>query len=234
MPSGLTDMTEEGRERRSVVIIREIYDSENANEIFEQQLEQALAKSVDTIIIEPYKLGDETTRWIAVGNCLHKTAVLAGFGSILSAFVWPDKAFIFVPATMLSSLCTGLYSLSWQSDPCVKYQVENSGRQLQQLSLGSFNSASPVVLVRRDDTRRKILHTAVTLACLGQTVLRFYFPYMNLWFGRASFRGFSNQVSPPISSNRLIVSELGVPQPTPVSNNTSFMSNAFGGGLKLL
>lgn len=143
--------------------------------------------------------------------------------------MWPDKAFIFVPATMLSSLCTGLYSLSWQTDPCVKYQVENSGRQLQQLSLGSFNSASPVVLVRKDDTRRKILHTAVTLACLGQTVLRFYFPYMNLWFGRTSFRGFAGSpVSHPVSSsNRLIVSEL---HQMPASNNTSFMSNVFGGG----
>lgn len=69
-------MDEKNRQRRSVVIIREVYDSENANEIFEQQLEQALVNSVDTIIIEPYKLGDETSRWIAVGNCLHKSVSL--------------------------------------------------------------------------------------------------------------------------------------------------------------
>lgn len=36
------------------------------------------------IIIEPVKLGDETARWITVGNFLNKTAVVSGISSILT------------------------------------------------------------------------------------------------------------------------------------------------------
>lgn len=168
-------------------MIREIYDSENAYENFEQQLERALAQECETIVVEPFKLGDETSRWIAVGNWLHKTAVLAGFGSIVAAFVWPNTSYINGPLAILSALCTGLYSLSWQFDPCCKYQVESDPKQLNQLALHSqsLNNSSPVVLVRRDDTRRKILHTAVTLASLAQIGLRSYYPSMYRIFNPA-------------------------------------------------
>lgn len=145
---------------------------------------------------------------------------------------------MFVPATILSSLCTGLYSISWQFDPCCKYQVENSGNHLEQLALGGLNSASPVVLVRRDDTRRKILHTAVTAACISQTMLRLYFPYLNTWFGRnSSGMGSGNQIAPSIATNRLVISELREfqqPIAHTLNNSAQFMSNLFGGGLNLL
>lgn len=67
-----------------LAVIREVYDSNSAHETFEIELERALEAGVLTIIIEPTTLGDETARWISVGNCLHKTAVLAGIGSIIS------------------------------------------------------------------------------------------------------------------------------------------------------
>jgi hypothetical protein len=65
-----------------VAIIREVYDSENSHETFELELERALEAGCSVIIVEPSRLGDETARWIAVGNCLHKTAVLSGIGAI--------------------------------------------------------------------------------------------------------------------------------------------------------
>ena len=65
-----------------VAIIREVYDSENAHETFELELERALEAGCSVIVVEPSRLGDETARWIAVGNCLHKTAVLSGIGAI--------------------------------------------------------------------------------------------------------------------------------------------------------
>lgn len=68
----------------NVAIIREIYDSENANETFEYELERALESECSLIVIEPSKLGDETSRWITVGNCLHKTAALSGAAAILA------------------------------------------------------------------------------------------------------------------------------------------------------
>ena len=61
-----------------------MYDSDAAHEVFELELERALEACIQTIVIEPTTLGDETARWISVGNCLHKTAVLAGFGSIMT------------------------------------------------------------------------------------------------------------------------------------------------------
>lgn len=71
-----------------IAIIREVYDSDSAHETFELELERALESGVPTIVIEPTTLGDETARWIAVGNCLHKTAVLAGFGAIVSGWLY--------------------------------------------------------------------------------------------------------------------------------------------------
>lgn len=69
-------------ESSNVAIIREVYDSENAHETFEYELERALESECSLIVIEPSKLGDETSRWIAVGNCLHKTAALSGLAAI--------------------------------------------------------------------------------------------------------------------------------------------------------
>lgn len=73
-----------GTHSAEIAVIREIYDGENAQERFELELERALEAAVPVIIIEPVRLGDETARWIAVGNCLHKTAVLGGLGSIIA------------------------------------------------------------------------------------------------------------------------------------------------------
>lgn len=61
-----------------------MYDSENAQETFELELERALDANCMAIIIEPVKLGDETARWITVGNFLNKTAVVSGISSILT------------------------------------------------------------------------------------------------------------------------------------------------------
>lgn len=73
-----------GTHSTEIAVIREVYDGENAQERFELELERALEAAVPVIVIEPVRLGDETARWISVGNCLHKTAVLAGLGSIIT------------------------------------------------------------------------------------------------------------------------------------------------------
>ncbi|XP_013773318.1 transmembrane protein 11, mitochondrial-like [Limulus polyphemus] len=157
-----------------IAIVREIYDGENAHEAFENELERALEAGCSTILIEPSRLGEETARWIAVGNCLHKTAVLAGFGSIVSAVMWPNRLYISCPLGAVSFFTAGLYTVAWQFDPCCKYQLEKNPKTLSKLPLHTLISVSPVVLVRRDDTRKKILHTATTLAALSICVWRLY------------------------------------------------------------
>lgn len=65
-----------------------MYNDENAHDQFEQELEKALDLECQLIIIEPSKLGDETARWIAVGNCLHKTAALSGLAAIVTGIFY--------------------------------------------------------------------------------------------------------------------------------------------------
>lgn len=67
-----------------MAVIREIYDSEYAHQGFAMELERALDAGCRYIVIEPSQLGEETARWISVGNCLHKTAVVSGLGSLIT------------------------------------------------------------------------------------------------------------------------------------------------------
>lgn len=204
-----------------------MYDSENAHETFEYELERALESECSLIVIEPSKLGDETSRWIAVGNCLHKTAALSGLAAIVtglshlyvkvslkhviicyinlnklqyernemplhrgsklyhvnnisilqyfSGVVWGDRPYICGPLGFTSVITCGLYTVSWQFDPCCQYQVETDTSKLPHVELlAVLGPSSPTFLVRKDDRRRRILHTTITLAALGITAWRVY------------------------------------------------------------
>ena len=107
----------------TVHIIREVYEGQNAHETFEAELEKALEARVNYIIIEPARLSDETERWINVGNCLHKTAVISGLASIASCSAWPDRPAFSTSFCAISVFCAGLYTVSWNYDPCCQYQV---------------------------------------------------------------------------------------------------------------
>ena len=67
-----------------LLIVREVYDGNGAQDQFSLEFERCLEAAPSTIVIEPAALGDETARWIAVGNCLHKTAVLSGIGTLFA------------------------------------------------------------------------------------------------------------------------------------------------------
>lgn len=68
--------------QEDTAIIREVYDNDNSQEMFEQELDNALEAGYKYIIIEPTQLADETVRWITVGNFLSKTAIVSGALSI--------------------------------------------------------------------------------------------------------------------------------------------------------
>ncbi|XP_070515255.1 transmembrane protein 11 homolog, mitochondrial [Cardiocondyla obscurior] len=179
VPAGSTaKMVDEASDRdesSNVAIIREVYDSENAHETFEYELERALESECSLIVIEPSKLGDETSRWIAVGNCLHKTAALSGLAAIATGLLWGDRPYICGPLGFTSVITCGLYTVSWQFDPCCQYQVETDTSKLPHVELlAVLGPSSPTFLVRKDDKRRRILHTTITLAALGITAWRVY------------------------------------------------------------
>ena len=128
-----------------LVVIREVYDSDNAQEIFEMELERAIQvwqqnllcylhflnsyifqSGCKTIIIEPTQLGEDTERWISYGNYLRRSAVVAGMASIMVGFYWEDKTFLPLPLGFTSSLCASLYTVCWAFDPCSLYKVFNN------------------------------------------------------------------------------------------------------------
>nr|SVE75489.1 EOG090X0HTT [Daphnia dolichocephala] len=164
-----------GPHTAEIAVIREIYDGENAQERFELELERALEAAVPVIVIEPVRLGDETARWIAVGNGLHKTAVLAGLGSIMTGLFCDNRPYIYTPLGLISLLCTGLYTASWQFDPCCKYQVEMDTKRLAKLPVNRLTTSSPIVLVRRDDNKRKTLHCTICVTAASITLWKLYF-----------------------------------------------------------
>ncbi|XP_061605594.1 transmembrane protein 11, mitochondrial isoform X1 [Phyllopteryx taeniolatus] len=157
-------------------IVHEIYNGENAQDQFEYELEQALEAQYKYIVIEPTRIGDETARWITVGNCLHKTAVLSGAACLLTPLSLPPEysRYVALPAGALSVACAALYGISWQFDPCCKYQVEYDSQKLSRLPLHTLTSSTPVVLVRRDDIHRKRLHNTIALAALAYCAKKIY------------------------------------------------------------
>uniref|UniRef100_A0A9L0SF34 Transmembrane protein 11 n=1 Tax=Equus caballus TaxID=9796 RepID=A0A9L0SF34_HORSE len=157
-------------------IVHEIYNGESAQDQFEYELEQALEAQYKYIVIEPTRIGDETARWITVGNCLHKTTVLAGTACLFTPLALPldYSHYISLPAGVLSLACCTLYGISWQFDPCCKYQVEYDAYKLSRLPLHTLTSSTPVVLVRKDDLHRKRLHNTIALAALVYCVKKIY------------------------------------------------------------
>ncbi|CAG7837815.1 unnamed protein product [Allacma fusca] len=133
----------------SIWIIKEIYDAENSCEKFECELDLALKKGISTIVIEPPDLAEQTGRWITVGNFFHKTAVIFGLSSILWFSLCPRQTTVYTCLTGCSVLSASLYTISWQSDPCCKYQVEKNTRRLSRLEIPTATTA--VVFRKRDN-----------------------------------------------------------------------------------
>lgn len=158
-----------------MAIIREIYDG--AHELFESELERALETGRQTIVIEPIRLGEETARWISIGNCLNKTSIITGFGSILSGIIWSDKPITQWSLASISVLSNTIHTLSWQWDPCSHYTVETDPNKIAVLSLNYDDLQKPVVLIRRPNSeikRNNILQTAISLLALAFSAFKLY------------------------------------------------------------
>lgn len=155
-------------------IIREIYEHEYSTEEFEVELDRALETKAQAIIVEPARLGEDTARWIACGNCLHKTAVLSAVGCLVGGLFWPNRGIVFLPMGFTSVVCAGVYAISWQFDPCCKYQVEYDLMKVPKIPLHSLTTTTPVVLVRKDDYRRKVLQNILAIAAGSFCLYKIY------------------------------------------------------------
>ncbi|KAG7307607.1 hypothetical protein JYU34_007829 [Plutella xylostella] len=167
------DESDSDLKRSSVAIIREVYDSENAHIKFEMELERALEAGVSVIVIEPEPLGEETARWIFIGNVLHQASVYSGLISLAAGVTC--NSLVCAPFGVVSVLCAGCYTVSWQWDPCCKYQEEKNRRHLSTLPiLSELTSASPVVLVRTENKRKILLHSTVSIAAVALCLWKVY------------------------------------------------------------
>lgn len=158
--------------RQQYHVIHDLEDEEGGEEgreMLECQLELALEKGFFVIVVEPVWLGDQTVRWIQVGNFLHKSAVLASLGALVSfPFLSPSvSVFTAVPVGVFGVCCAGFYDVSWQFDPCCKYQVDRHGRDLARIPSHELHSRTPIVLVRKNDQYRKLLHNSLSLVVVA-------------------------------------------------------------------
>ena len=111
-----------------------------------------------------------------MGNCLHKTTVLADTACLFTPLALPldYSHYISLPTGVLSLACCTLYGIFWHFDPCCKYLVEYDAYRLSRLPLHTLTSSSRVVLVLKDDLHRKRRHNAIALAALVYYVKKIY------------------------------------------------------------
>jgi len=135
----------------------------------ECRFEEALEEGFDVVVVEPEGLGNESIRWIKVGNFLHKSAVLSALGTLAITLAIPRQYVLFttLPLGAFGVCCACLYGFSWQFDPCCKYQVDYRGRELTHIPSHEIHTSSPVVLVKRNDKYRKILHNTLSVLVAG-------------------------------------------------------------------
>ncbi len=115
-------------------------------------------------------------RWIRFGNFLHKSAVLASLGALVSLpFLHHSTSNLTsIPLGVFGIGCAALYDVSWQFDPCSQYQVDYQGTELTNVPSHDLHSQTPVVLIQRNDKHRKRLHNTLALVILGYLGWRVY------------------------------------------------------------
>ncbi|VDO93983.1 unnamed protein product [Soboliphyme baturini] len=165
--AGTSEMLPESAVNHRIVIIEDCgyagvdQDAERRRAL--KQLDRALEQRFQTIVIEPIRLGDETSRWIAFGNMIHRVMLLGGFGSLVAARCFPQWPALWITSSGLSVISYLLYRFSWQTDPCSEYQVEQDAARLASLDLSNCHSSTAVVLVHKATTYRTLFHTSAVL-----------------------------------------------------------------------
>lgn len=144
------------------MIIKDVSGDANiSEEDLEHELERAFEEEAEMIIIEPKWLGDEVSRWITVGNFLHKASVISGLMCLGFQHFHKSRTLVLTFGTF-SSVCAIFYAVSWKNDPCCKFQVAENVPELEHM-VTSVTCPKPVVLVHKNDHRRKVLHNTIAL-----------------------------------------------------------------------
>ena len=143
------------------------------DEFGRQRLERAITAGCDLIAIEAAPMANEAARSIQLGNALHKTSVLTGLG--FWPALWLDAPFerTLLPLCAASAGCCLLYDLFWQRDPLCKYQIDSHGDRMVDVPSDMIkDGTSYVLLIRRDDSARKVLQRTIALGVVAYCGLK--------------------------------------------------------------
>jgi hypothetical protein len=95
--------------------------------------------------------------------------------NFFTGVLWSDRPYICGPFGFTAAISCSLYTVSWQFDPCCQYQVETDTSKLPHVEvLAVLGPSSPTFLVKKDDTRRRILHTTITILAVSISAWRIY------------------------------------------------------------
>lgn len=155
-----------------VAVIREVYESDNSEDIFRIELERAIEVGCRTIVIEPAALGHETKAWIGRGRAVKHASLACGACAVVAGTALPrDRPTVPFLLGLASGFLCALHRLTWLSDPCSRYRVEQHRHRLSSrvshATLSAMgHAAGPVVLVRKESVGEGLTASVALLAVL--------------------------------------------------------------------
>jgi len=134
-------------------IIHEDYEKEIPPDVlFNSKLDEALHLDVDTIIIEPSQLGNRTLTWLTLAKYLRRFASAFGIASLLTGKLCHNISVNYEPFIVCGALNFSLgtfYFIAFDSDPCIKYKVQDHTQQLATcVPREQIRTSKPVILVK--------------------------------------------------------------------------------------
>lgn len=93
----------------------------------------------------------------------------------VSGFVCPTKPVLYLPLYVISLLSVGLYTISWQLDPCCKYKVTDKSILTKfHIEQKQLSSPSSTILLKTSIASTIWLHNIVLITATGICAYKFY------------------------------------------------------------
>ncbi|XP_023213465.1 transmembrane protein 11-B, mitochondrial-like [Centruroides sculpturatus] len=165
--------------QQGINIVFEDHDWEETSATADDELEKAMASGTRIIIIEPLELGEMTSVWIGFGRFLNRLSLYTGLGTLATAYFWPKNPHFYCSLGAINFVCTAMYGVAWQFDPCSKYRVVKSPSERANLPLHLISTYCPVVLARKNTLPMNCTRIILTFSAVGYCLWNVY----KLWRG---------------------------------------------------
>ena len=135
------------------------------------ELNEAMGHNFDAILLSDISLGKRVCNWIQFGNFLHKIGVLTGVSSLLLNIAQASD-WLAASVSLCSIISISAYNAIWRRDIVSCYQLDTRGDFVANVPLSCVKSGSLMVLVRRDDKYRRLLHNLIGCFLIAQFCLK--------------------------------------------------------------